>query len=109
MYTILPVSTSTSARVTSVDVVRGGVIVLMALDHVRDFVTNVRFEPENLARGSTALFLTRWVTHFCAPTFFLLAGVGIGLAMQRGKRAAELAPYLVTRGLWLLFLELVVT
>jgi uncharacterized membrane protein len=97
------------ARVRSVDVVRGAVMVLMALDHVRDFVTNVRFQPENLARGTAGLFATRWVTHFCAPTFFLLAGVGIGLAMHRGKTVADMTRYLVTRGLWLLVLELIIT
>jgi uncharacterized membrane protein len=84
-------------------------MVLMALDHVRDFVTNVRFQPEDLARGSAALFATRWVTHFCAPTFFLLAGVGIGLMMQRGKTPVEMSRYLVARGFWLLVLELVIT
>jgi uncharacterized membrane protein len=84
-------------------------MVLMALDHVRDFVTNVRFQPEDLARGTAALFATRWVTHFCAPTFFLLAGVGIGLMMQRGKTPAEMSRYLVARGFWLLVLELVIT
>lgn len=84
-------------------------MVLMALDHVRDFVTKLRFPPENLALGSAPLFATRWVTHFCAPTFLLLAGVGIGIAMQRGKSAAEMSRYLVTRGVWLLFLELVLT
>ena len=63
----------------SVDIVRGTVMVLMALDHVRDYVTNVRIRPEDLSRASVALFATRWVTHFCAPAFFLLAGVGIGI------------------------------
>lgn len=84
-------------------------MVLMALDHVRDFVTNLRFQPEDLARGTAALFATRWVTHFCAPTFFLLAGVGVGLMMQRGKTPAEMSRYLVARGVWLLVLELVIT
>ncbi len=96
-------------RITSVDVVRGAVMVLMALDHVRDYVTSVRFRPEDLSQASTALFATRWVTHFCAPTFFLLAGVGIGISRSRGKRPAELSRYLLTRGLWLLILELVIT
>ena len=84
-------------------------MVLMALDHVRDFVSRLHFPPEDLARGSTALFLTRWVTHFCAPAFFLLAGAGIGIAMLRGKRPAEMSRYLLSRGLWLLVLELVIT
>lgn len=84
-------------------------MVFMALDHVRDYVTNHRAPPENLARGSAALFATRWVTHFCAPAFFLLAGVGIGIAMQRGRSAREMSRYLVVRGLWLLVLEFVIT
>lgn len=104
-----PASSAPVSRVASVDVVRGAVMVLMALDHVRDYVTNLRFQPENLERGSAALFATRWVTHFCAPAFFLLAGVGIGIAMQRGKSPREMSRYLITRGLWLLVLELVIT
>ena len=96
-------------RIGSVDVVRGAVMVFMALDHVRDFVSRDHFQPENLARGTAALFATRWITHFCAPTFFLLAGVGIGIAMQRGRTAAQMSRYLVTRGLWLLVLELIIT
>src|SRR5262245_58334542 len=96
-------------RIASVDVVRGAVMVLMALDHVRDYVTKLRFQPEDLRRASAALFATRWVTHFCAPTFFLLAGVGIGISMNRGKPAGEMSRFLVIRGVWLIFLDLVVT
>jgi uncharacterized membrane protein len=94
-------------RITSVDIVRGAVMVLMALDHVRDYVTNLRIRPEDLSRGSAALFATRWLTHFCAPTFFLLAGVGIGLA-NRNPRPG-LSAFLIKRGVWLIFLDLVVT
>ena len=83
-------------------------MVLMALDHVRDWVTNVRFQPEDLSRASAALFATRWVTHICAPAFFLLAGVGIGILMDRRGRKG-LSRFLVTRGLWLLILELAIT
>jgi uncharacterized membrane protein len=100
---------SITHRISSVDIVRGAVIVLMALDHVRDYVTNVRFRPEDLNQSSAALFATRWVTHFCAPTFFLLAGVGIGIALNRGKSRADISRYLVKRGLWLLVLELIIT
>jgi uncharacterized membrane protein len=96
-------------RVSSVDVVRGAVMVLMALDHVRDYVTNQRFAPENLSRASAALFATRWVTHFCAPAFSLLAGVGLGLWMSRGRSKAEASRFLLTRGLWLVFLDLTVS
>ncbi|HEY7169812.1 MAG TPA: heparan-alpha-glucosaminide N-acetyltransferase domain-containing protein [Vicinamibacterales bacterium] len=99
-------------RVRSIDIVRGAVMVLMALDHVRDWVTSVRFQPEDLARSSAALFATRWVTHFCAPTFFFLAGIGIGLARSKESgsgRADGLARFLIARGVWLLVLELVIT
>lgn len=100
---------SSSARIVGVDVVRGAVMVLMALDHVRDYVTNVRMQPENLARGSAALFATRWVTHFCAPAFALLAGVGIGLAMQRGRGPAAMTRFLIVRGFWLIVLDTIIT
>jgi uncharacterized membrane protein len=95
-------------RLTSIDVVRGFVMVVMALDHVRDYVIDARYPPEDLSRASAALFATRWVTHFCAPTFFLLAGVGIGLLDER-QPTGQVSRYLVTRGLWLLLLELVIT
>jgi uncharacterized membrane protein len=103
-------STSVRARIPSVDILRGAVMVMMALDHVRDFTTKMRVQPEALAaHGSVALFATRWVTHFCAPVFALLAGVGVGLAMQRGKSVAETRRYLLTRGAWLIVLDLVIT
>jgi hypothetical protein len=95
----IPASPS-RARIASVDVVRGAVMVLMALDHVRDYVTILRIQPEDLARGSAALFATRWVTHFCAPGFFLLAGIGIGIAANRGAKPRDSSRYLITRGLW---------
>ena len=108
VFNVSPMNTI-SRRVSSVDIVRGAVMVLMALDHVRDYVTKLRIRPEDLSKASVALFATRWVTHFCAPAFSLLAGVGIGLYMSRGRSAGETSRYLVTRGLWLLVLELVVT
>jgi uncharacterized membrane protein len=97
------------SRIASVDIVRGAIMVLMALDHVRDYTAHVRVRPENLAQSSAVLFATRWITHFCAPGFSLLAGVGIGLSMNRGKPAGEMSRFLIVRGIWLLFLELVVT
>lgn len=108
MTSVLPVSRA--PRLASIDVLRGSVMVLMALDHVRDFTTGMRVQPEALAaHGNVALFATRWVTHFCAPVFALLAGVGVGLAMQRGRSVGEMRRFLVTRGLWLIILDLVIT
>lgn len=95
------------ARLASVDVLRGLVIVLMALDHVRDYFTDVRFSPLDLTQTSELLFLTRWITHFCAPTFIFLAGVSAYLISLRSTRA-QLSRFLLTRGLWLIVLELTV-
>ena len=102
-------ASSRPQRVTSVDLVRGIVMILMALDHTRDYFSNLRFQPEDLSKATPFLFFTRWITHFCAPAFFLLAGVGVSLAMSRGKSTRELSWFLVTRGLWLVVLELTIT
>jgi uncharacterized membrane protein len=95
------------ARIESVDVVRGIVIVLMALDHTRDFFGDLAADPTALATTTPALFFTRWVTHFCAPAFFLLTGTGACVALNKMSKA-ELTRYLITRGIWLIVLELVV-
>ena len=93
-------------RIDSVDVVRGLVMILMALDHTRDFFGS-RVDPTNVATTTGPLFFTRWITHVCAPTFFLLTGTGAALSLGR-KTTAELSRFLVTRGVWLIVLELVV-
>src|SRR4051812_38495658 len=86
-------SASRGARVASVDVVRGAVMVLMALDHVRDYVSRVHYQPKALSRGSAALFASRWIPHFCAPTFFLPAGVGMGLWARRDRPRGEVTRF----------------
>src|SRR5580700_1723021 len=95
-------------RIESIDVVRGVIMILMALDHVRDFFGNSGFNPTDPATTTIPLFFTRWITHFCAPVFFLLTGTGAYLALGR-KTKPELSRFLITRGLWLIFLELTVT
>jgi uncharacterized membrane protein len=93
-------------RLESVDVVRGVIMIIMALDHTRDYF-GIAQDPTNLVTTTTALFFTRWITHFCAPVFFLLTGTGAYLSLRR-RSPGELSRYLFTRGLWLIFLEAVV-
>lgn len=96
-------------RLDSVDLLRGLVMVFMALDHVRwPYFTNVPFAPENLDRTNLLLFLTRWITHYCAPLFFLLAGTGAYLSRAQGRGVSEIAGFFWRRGLWLVLLELTV-
>ncbi len=95
-------------RIDSVDLMRGIVIVLMALDHARDFFGPTSFAPENLEHTSAALFFTRWVTHFCAPAFVFLAGTGTALWAAKGVPRPRIVRFLITRGLWLIVLEFLV-
>src|ERR687898_2720215 len=99
-----------SRRIDSIYLLRGVVMVIMMLDHTRDFVHNaaLQFDPTDLSRTNIALFFTRWITHFCAPVFVFLAGTGTYLQFLRGKSKRELSKFLVTRGLWLIVLEVTV-
>src|SRR5580765_8643451 len=97
-------------RVQSIDILRGVVMMLMAIDHTRDFVHSaaMSFSPEDLARTTPAIFLTRWITHFCAPAFMFCAGLGAWFWLERGGTKASLSRFLWTRGLWLVVLEFTV-
>jgi len=96
------------SRIDSIDLVRGIVMVIMLLDHTRDFVHRdvlQGFDPTDLAHTNPMLFFTRWITHYCAPIFVFLAGTGAYLQVSRGKSKGELSKFLFTRGLWLIVLE----
>jgi uncharacterized membrane protein len=103
----LPIAIQGRRRIAFIDIVRGLAMVVMALDHTRDFICNIPFEPEDIDHTWGFYFLVRWVTHFCAPAFFLLAGVG---AYLYGKKhsAGGLQVFLVSRGVWLVVLEFTV-
>ena len=103
-------------RIQSIDVLRGIVMVIMTLDHVRDFFykadvsaggASVALDPTNLATTTPLLFFTRWITHFCAPTFVFLAGTSVFL-MGKKKSRSQLSSFLIKRGFWLVFVELVI-
>jgi uncharacterized membrane protein len=96
-------------RINSIDLLRGIIMVVMALDHTRDFFheSTFVFDPTDVSKTDPALFFTRWITHFCAPAFAFLSGISINMNLRkRGK--PELVKYLLTRGLWLVFLDFVV-
>jgi uncharacterized membrane protein len=95
-------------RLTTIDVLRGLVIVLMAIDHTRDyFMAGATTDPMAGPAPGMGLFATRWITHFCAPVFVLLAGTSVGLMAARKSRG-ELTRFLFTRGLWLILVEITI-
>lgn len=96
-------------RIYSIDVLRGLIMIVMALDHVRDFFHVSAFTGDPLDPQTTtpALYFTRWITHFCAPLFVFLSGMSVHL-MNGRKSKAEISKYLLTRGLWLIFIEITV-
>jgi uncharacterized membrane protein len=103
-----PLFSMQAPRLASVDILRGLVMAIMALDHTRDFVSDLRFAPEDMAHTYGVLFFTRFITHFCAPVFAFLAGAGAFLSTRHGKSIPQVSRFLFTRGLWLVILELTV-
>jgi len=96
-------------RIEAIDLLRGLVMIIMALDHTRDFFHIEAFtsDPLNVATTTPILYFTRWITHFCAPTFVFLSGMSAWLQHQR-KSTKELSWFLITRGLWLIVVEIVI-
>lgn len=100
---------TTSARIESIDLLRGLVMIIMAIDHVRDYFHADAFlyDPTDLSKTNVLLFFTRFITHYCAPVFMLLSGTSAYLVgVRKGKK--YLSRFLLTRGLWLIFLEMTI-
>jgi uncharacterized membrane protein len=99
-----------TSRLGAIDALRGAVMIVMALDHTRDFFhySATHFSPTDLTQTTPVLFLTRWITHFCLPVFMFSAGMGAFLFGQRNRTKWQLSWFLFSRGIWFIFLELVV-
>jgi len=97
-------------RLHTIDVVRGLVMIIMALDHIRDLmhITGLTQDPTNLSTTTPALFFTRWITHLCAPSFVFLSGASAYLTFKNQNNLAKTKNFLLTRGLWLMLLEVTI-
>jgi len=106
----MPATARPGSRIQSIDALRGAIMIIMALDHTRDFFHAAAgsFSPTDLSHTYPFLFFTRWITHFCAPVFTFTAGLGAFFWLQHGRTKAQLSRFLLTRGIWLIFLELTV-
>lgn len=96
------------SRIRSVDILRGIVMILMALDHTRDYFSNFYGNPTDLSVATTGMFFTRWITHFCAPIFIFLAGTSAYLSLSKKQDKNAAALFLIKRGIWLIILEMTV-
>lgn len=111
----MSIQDQTRGRIESIDIVRGTIMIIMALDHVRDFFHKVVVDggasvatgPTDLATTTPVLFFTRWITHFCAPIFIFLAGTSAFLYGQKRSKK-ELSSFLIKRGCWLILVEIVI-
>lgn len=103
--TLLP---SGKPRIHSIDILRGIIMVIMALDHTRDFFSASNYDPLDLSQTTPQMFLTRWITHFCAPIFVFLAGTSAYLSLGKYASKGKAAGFLFKRGIWIIFLELVI-
>ena len=97
-----------TVRIRSIDTIRGAIMIIMALDHTRDFfhITAFTADPVNPETTTTILFFTRWITHYCAPSFMMLSGISAYLS-GRKKTLAETSSFLMKRGLWLILVEII--
>jgi uncharacterized membrane protein len=93
-------------RISSIDILRGLIMIIMALDHTRDFL-HFNLDPTNLQTTTPVLFFTRWITHFCAPVFVFLSGTSAFLSGRR-KTKKELSSFLFKRGIWLIIIEVAI-
>ena len=107
----IPAQSVPAPRIQSVDALRGAIMMLMAIDHIRDYLARSaqQFLPTDLTRTTPAIFFTRWITHFCAPVFMLTAGLSAYFWMTRGHHSkGELSRLLISRGIWLIVLEVTI-
>ncbi|MCX2481437.1 heparan-alpha-glucosaminide N-acetyltransferase domain-containing protein [Pedobacter sp. MC2016-15] len=98
-----------TTRIQSIDILRGLVMIIMALDHTRDFfhISAASADPLNPATTHAGLYFTRWITHFCAPIFIFLSGISVFLSSQQ-KDSSQASIFMIKRGLWLIFAEIII-
>jgi len=102
------ISPATNKRILSIDILRGIIMVIMALDHTRDFFASLMHDPLDLSTTTPQLFLTRWITHYCAPVFVFLAGTSAFLSSGKHGSKIAAAGFLLKRGLWIIFLDIAI-